>query len=300
MLDAATLLAEAKPYPPSTDSTDNTQVTSVLSVPEGGDWPDPVPLKTQLLPVQALSCEMMPEPFRARLEDIAHRMQCPPDIAAIAMIVVAATVIGTGCGIRPKRRDDWTLVPNLYGLAVARPSILLKTPTLAEAIKPMLRLEGEAQDAFSTATRYHDAQKEMFKAEKDALKDSMTAVAKKKSSALNADTLIEQYANMQEPQKPTLRRYRTNDATVEKLSELLNENPRGMLLFRDEFSGTLATWEKEGREADRSFFLEAWNGKGSHISDRIGRGTIFTKHLCVSMLGGIQPDMRVIPDLGNE
>lgn len=35
--------------------------------------------------------------------------------------------------------------------------------------------------------------------------------------------------------------------------------------------------------------MEAWNGYGSFTTDRIGRGTVDTKNLCVSVLGGIQP-----------
>jgi len=34
---------------------------------------------------------------------------------------------------------------------------------------------------------------------------------------------------------------------------------------------------------------EAWNGDGSHEVDRIGRGSLFVKAVCVSVLGGIQP-----------
>ncbi len=51
-----------------------------------------------------------------------------------------------------------------------------------------------------------------------------------------------------------------NDATVEKLGELLNENPNGLLLFRDELAGLLRTMEREGHENDRAFYCEAWDG----------------------------------------
>jgi hypothetical protein len=47
--------------------------------------------------------------------------------------------------------------------------------------------------------------------------------------------------------------------------------------------------DRVGREADRAFFLEAWNGNGSFEVDRIGRGSIHVPALCISLLGGIQP-----------
>ena len=54
--------------------------------------------------------------------------------------------------------------------------------------------------------------------------------------------------------EPVLRRYKTNDPTVEKLGELLRENPGGLLYMRDELVGLIASWDKSGREGDRQFF----------------------------------------------
>lgn len=87
----------------------------------------------------------------------------------------------------------------------------------------------------------------------------------------------------------TERRYLTQDATVEKLGELLQENPNGLLVLRDELAGWLRTLERPGREGEREFYLEAWNGTGGFTFDRIGRGTVHIDALTVSMLGGIQP-----------
>lgn len=73
------------------------------------------------------------------------------------------------------------------------------------------------------------------------------------------------------------------------MGELLNRNPRGLLLFRDELVGWLRTLDKEGHESDRAFYLEAWNGQGSFTYDRIGRGTLHIENVTLSVLGGIQP-----------
>jgi Protein of unknown function (DUF3987) len=60
--------------------------------------------------------------------------------------------------------------------------------------------------------------------------------------------------------------------------------------MRDELVGLIASWERVGREGERAFYLEAWNGNASFDTDRIGRGSIFIPNLCVSIFGGIQPD----------
>ena len=40
-----------------------------------------------------------------------------------------------------------------------------------------------------------------------------------------------------------------NDSTVEKLGELLNENPNGLLVFRDELTGFLRQLDRDGHES---------------------------------------------------
>ncbi|MFH0979952.1 MAG: DUF3987 domain-containing protein, partial [Planctomycetota bacterium] len=88
---------------------------------------------------------------------------------------------------------------------------------------------------------------------------------------------------------PVRRRYLVNDSTVEKMGVLLNQNPNGLTVYRDELIGLLKSLEKEGHECDRAFYLEAWDGRGRYTYDRIGRGTIDIEHVTLSIIGSIQP-----------
>lgn len=256
------------------------------------EWGHLEEIKAELPTVEPLPPAIIPRPLRAWLTDISHRMQCPLDFVAAGALVVAGAVVGAGCGIRPKRRDDWLVVPNLWGGIVARPS-MLKTPSLVEIMKPVARLEAEAKEVYETESRLYQTEVEFFKAQKEALKSEMLSAAKGKGKKNEPPPDIEdvkqRYSELDEPEAPVRRRFKTNDATIEKISELLNENPRGILLFRDELIGLLVSWDREGRESDRAFYLESWNGYGNFTTDRIGRGTIDTQNLCVSILGGIQP-----------
>lgn len=250
-------------------------------------WPEPDSIDTELLAVQPLPFEVLPQQLRPWIEDVSHRMQCPPDFVASAAIVLCGSLIGTKCGIKPKQNDDWLVVPNLWGGVVGRPS-MLKTPSLAEALKPLGRLEAEAKESHDEVLKKHQADLLEWEARKDALKRDM----KKATSGKDTKTIEKiksELTELEKPESSAMTRYKSNDATIEKLSELLNENPNGLLLFRDELVGLLAGWEKPGRESDRAFFLEAWDGTGSHTTDRIGRGTTFTENLCLSLFGGIQP-----------
>ncbi len=69
----------------------------------------------------------------------------------------------------------------------------------------------------------------------------------------------------------------------------MSENPAGILVIRDELTGWWSQLDRAGREGERAFCLQAWNGDTGHTIDRIGRGTIHVEACCMSMLGGIQP-----------
>jgi hypothetical protein len=75
------------------------------------------------------------------------------------------------------------------------------------------------------------------------------------------------------------------------LAQMLAVNPSGLLVFRDEITGLLANWDKQGNEGDRAFYLESWNGTQPYRQDRIGRGEVWIPNHCMSLLGGIQPEL---------
>src|SRR6266513_2169506 len=80
-------------------------------------------------------------------------------------------------------------------------------------------------------------------------------------------------------------RYLVNEATIEKAHVILKENPQGVLYLRDELSGWIAQLDQRGRERERAFFLESWDGEGDFTFDRVGRGTVYANHLCLSVFG---------------
>lgn len=257
-------------------------------------WPEPRPIKASLRPVAQLPPALIPAPFRSWLTDISERMGCPLDFVAGPAIVVTATVVGAGCGIYPKRQDDWLCVPNLWGGVCGRPGIMLKSPALQETMRPLERLACEAREDYERSLKNYEADVEMVKARKEAARGLMKAAASGKKKKDSDDAIDPEYAklafkNIEEPPPPKQKRFKTSDATVEKLGELLRDNPRGLLAFRDELMGLFAGWDRDGREGDRAFFLEAWNGTGGHETDRIGRGSIHIQNACISILGGIQP-----------
>jgi putative DNA primase/helicase len=113
----------------------------------------------------------------------------------------------------PKRQDDWAVVPTLCGLAVGAPGSM-KSPALAEALRPLRRLVTDAQ----ARDEEHRLAQRMRVAEQKARRHEL------------ARRLREAVANqeppeaLQEPVEPARRepppveqRYLVNDTTVEKL-----------------------------------------------------------------------------------
>lgn len=261
-------------------------------------WPEPQRLPDGLPPVEPVTINLLPEVFQPWIEDIADRMQCPPDYPAIGAMVALAGTVGKQIGIRPKRKDDWTVIPNLWGGVVGRPGVM-KSPALTEILKPLQRLEIAAKEEFEKETFAHLAGKVIAEEQDKVSRGKIRAALKNGEDAAQ----FAQEALESEQSEPIRRRFLVNDPTVEKLGELLNQNSNGLLLFRDELTGFLRTLDKEGHENARSFYLESWNGDSRYTYDRIGRGTIEIEHACLSILGGIQPGplldyMRSIPDDG--
>ena len=261
----------------------------------GSAWPDPKPIVAEMKPVPAFdAATLLPEALRAWIMDEADRMPCPPDFIAAAALVALGSIVGAHCAIKPKARDSWLIVPNLWGGIVGDPSAK-KSPAWGVALRPLDRLIAKASEEHQAALAEYETAKVVFDAQKDAIASRIKEAAKKPSKGDPAAIAQELRTHREQaPATPRLRRYKTNDSTVEKLGELLRENPAGLLVLRDELVGLIATWEREGREGERAFFLEGWNGNQSFDTDRIGRGHIAIPNVCVSIFGGIQPDKLTV------
>jgi putative DNA primase/helicase len=209
-------------------------------------------------------------------------------VAAPAIVSMAA-VVGRKIGIFPRKKDNWLVVPNLWGAIVGGPGAF-KTPTIAEALRAIERLCKAASEEYQSKKSAIEAKEQALTMEMEAKKEDLKKSFKAdngKALELENDLAViqEELKNIRIVEK----RYKTNDATIEKIGHLLRDNPNGLLLFRDELAGWIRSLDKSGREGDREFYLESWNGTGAHSIDRVGNGTVHIPALCLSIFGGIQP-----------
>jgi putative DNA primase/helicase len=274
-VDAATIPVTNEPQPAQ---------TNVANGAMREPWNDPLPLPNTLPLVQPFDYDLLPDALSPWIKDIAERVQCPPDFPAVGAMIALAAVVGRKIGIRPKRHDDWTEVPNLWGAVVGRPGVM-KSPALRESMRPLARLDANALKEFSEAFTEWKQRQELHKLTREAAKATIVR-AMKASKPVALDALPADFAEGE----PNARRYVVNDCSVEALGVILQGNPNGTLAYRDELIGLLKSLDKEGNEGARGFFLSAWSGTDSYTFDRIGRGlNMRIDACCLSLLGSIQP-----------
>jgi hypothetical protein len=243
-------------------------------------WPEPAPLlKDELETAPKFPVEFLPGPLSEFACDATDRMQCPVDIVAIPLIIGAATAIGKDFRLAPKAHDDWTERPCLWG-GVILPSGQMKTPALQKGLRPIRLLEAEFH-------RQHE--KEMKEYEGKLALADYREKCWKEASKRTARTGADMPERPELPVPPRVRRITTSDVTQESLIDLIEQNHRGLMLFRDQLSGWFSSFNQYRPGADRQFYLEC-HGGGAFPKDRRA-GSAWVKDLYLNICGGVQPDI---------
>ena len=159
-----------------------------------------------------------------------------------------------------------------------------KSPAFNEALKPLHRLQAAEFELWQAAHDAWELDSKVIAMQDDANEKKAKGLASKDPAA--ARNLL---APSDTPAEPIARRYIVNDATVEKLGELMQQNEWGTLSYRDELYGLLTGLDKQGQEGSRAFYLQSYDGNQGYTFDRILRGTVHIPRVCLAMIGGIQP-----------
>ena len=249
------------------------------------EWPEPVELADALLPVSPFDLDLLPDKLRPWIADVSDRMQCPADFVAVSTMSVLGSLIGRKLVIRPKLNDDWEEHANLWAVLIGR-SGMLKSPAMHEALRPLRKLSADAEENYHRALAKHKAV-------------AAAAAVRAEEKKRHARQLLKEdprrdvaylFESDDGDQEPTLRRYVVNDSTVESLGVLHQQNPNGLLVYRDELVSLLDSLDDDRNIGARGFYLTAWNGDSDYTVDRIGRGFNHRINgICLSLLGSAQP-----------
>lgn len=253
-------------------------------------WPEPRPLPAVHQKPPAIPVDLIPEPIRDRVVDLAERIGVPAEAVLAPTIVGLGRVIGNTRRIFPKaHEEEWFEIATFWAMLVAGPSTK-KSATITQALRPLRDIEESMYEEYKAGAFKRAATLTRIETQlAEVQKLIRTADTPAKVESLE-DELAKLYEREAEARRSAPRLV-VNDVTVEKLGELLAENPRGLVTVRDELSGLFAQMNAVGRENDRSFLLEAYNADGSYTFDRIGRGTTRVPSVSLSIVGGIQPEI---------
>ncbi|MFH1998901.1 MAG: DUF3987 domain-containing protein [Planctomycetota bacterium] len=216
----------------------------------------------------------LPEPFRSFIQLTAAARQCDSAAVALPLLSSLAAVIGNTRVICIW--EDW-YAPSIIWSAVICPSGAVKTPAFRAALDAINRLSQKAMERFTNENQLYEEAEVWYQAK---LKDWHYSKPNNRGEP------------PRKPDKPLLRRYIVEDITLQALVQRLAENPRGLLLARDELSGWIRSFDQftATTGADVARYLEMYRA-GPLSVDRVGTGNIWVPRAALSICGTIQDEV---------
>ncbi len=220
--------------------------------------------------------DVLPEPIRSFVADAAKSIGCDPSFVALPLLSGLASAIGNTYRIALK--PSWS-EPAIVWTVIVGESGSHKTPAFKAAMGSIRKFQDQAFKEHLAALAEFESQQVRYEAE---FADWTRQGSNKRGNP------------PEKPTPPVSRRYFVSDTTTEALAPILRDNPRGVLLARDELAGWLGSFDryaKAGRGgADSAHWLSMHNGEAMTIDRKTGvPPTIHVPSASVSIAGCIQP-----------
>jgi DNA polymerase I-like protein with 3'-5' exonuclease and polymerase domains len=221
-----------------------------------------------LTPYQPFPVEALPAPLAEFVRQGALALRCDPAFVALPVLSVAASAIGNTRTIRLKR--GWT-EPSIIWSVIVGDSGTLKSPAYLLAVSYLFNVQKRLLEAYRAAKADFDQALADYRAAKRAGEPGVP------------------------PEAPVFHRVLVSDTTIERLAEVLEDNPRGVLVARDELAGWLGSFSRyKGMSGgtDLPNWLEMFRAGTVVVDRKTGeRRTLFVPRAAVSVTGGIQPSV---------
>lgn len=224
---------------------------------------------------QPFPTDTLPEPIRSYVQEAAESIGCDAAFVALPLLSALAAAIGNTRRIRLKR--TWTEPAIVWGGIVGE-SGTMKSPAISLALFATTQRQKESLLDYQAKKDAWLIEREMYESR---LIEWKKLAGKGKASADDRP---------EEPVMPVCERTWLADTTIEALVSKLNENPRGLLLLRDELAGWVGSMDRYtgGSGGESAMWLEVFGGRAITV-DRKTSGSLFVPSASVSICGGIQP-----------
>jgi len=232
-------------------------------------------IKQDAFPLQAL-----PKVFSEYTREAAESLCCPEDYIGLSILASAGAIIGNSVTVKIK--DDWLEGANLFVAVVGEPGSK-KSPGLTAGTRFLREIEQSLWNDYETNKVQHKSKRLQYEVDLSVWKTE--AKEKKFAGETTEKPPIE-------PEECVVNRLSISDATCEAVATLLQENPSGLILIKDELAGLLKGLNqyRGGKGSDLEFYLSLWN-RASLIVDRKGKEAVVVNKPFLSILGCLPPDI---------
>lgn len=215
--------------------------------------------------------DVLPPSLKLFIEEAEKVYGIHPNFMAPAILYASAIAIGKTHILQIKR--GYTESAVLWLVLVGDPGVN-KSGALKQALAPISNWQKETFNIYKEEKSKYEALAEMSKKERQEANGD---------SDLGAPPHWEQ-------------RY-TNDTTPEALAEILQHNPAGVSIYRDELAGWFKSFDRYSKGAEQEQMLSLWSLSPLVINRKSGE-PINIHRPCVSVGGTIQP--AVIEGIGKD
>jgi hypothetical protein len=252
------LADEAEPLKPkATPATAATPSTSSTSSSVEAWRPFPTPA--------------LPKVVSTLIEEAARAIGCDEAFVSLPLLAVLGSAVGTTR--RVELKPGWSALPIVWPVTVAE-SGSQKSPAADVSLDHVREREDPLYEDYAAERQTYELEVEDFEKARSTWRH-----AKKSDDP-----------PPKRPREPIQRRVLVEDATSEALVSALADNPRGLIVATDEFSGLLGSMGRYNGTpaADEALFLKAHSGRSHNVSRRTGR-TVHIRQAAIWLTGTIQP-----------
>lgn len=193
-----------------------------------------------------------PKMMQDIMAEVCETNRFHPDFLATSIMCVASTAIGNTYCL--KITESWKERCNMFIAIVGTPGVNKSAP-LTWALSPIEKKE-----------------RELYKQYLQILKEF---AADEKNVGKNPPGLIKTVVS---------------DATPEAIVQQLHKNERGILIYNDELSGFINSFQRYSKGNDEQFYLSVWSGKPV-VVDRKTSVSVRINLPMLNIIGTIQPSV---------